>query len=117
MKKYTVQKVMKMEDKLHNMSASDLEDFLLPSMISFVVGGSITTTALTQAGALTPTSTAVVVISAAIAALGATKAARILMNDELSDNLLKKISQIYESMGEDFEKEVKNARESQQKHR
>ena len=117
MKKYTVNQVVKLVDRSRKFNLANEDDtLLLPAMVCFCVGGSIFTTTLTQGSALgVQAETIFVVVSSAIAALGATKTAKILFNDKISANFSKKITKIYEEMGYDFKKEVEKEYNQQHK--
>ena len=85
-------------------------------MMCYGAGGSILATALAKGSpANLPATTLIVVVSAAIAAFGAGTTAQILFNDKISDNLYKKINDIYEKMGYDFKEEVEKAYKQQHK--
>ena len=120
MKKYTVEQVIKKEDRLRKFASSNNifndEDFIFPALLTFGVGGSALTTVLGTGASLAQVAVnPVAIISAAIAAIGASSTARILLSETISDKLYNRISAIYEEMGEDFKHEVNEERKKREK--
>ena len=109
MKEYSVKQVIRMENRLQKFTSNTAyEDFLLPALIMFGVGGSIATVALNpQLNGGAANTDVSVITGAAMAALGSVKTARILFHDHISDRMYNKLKKIYAEMGEDFESTVK----------
>ena len=113
MKEYSVKQVVRMENKLQKFTSNtSYEDFLLPALIMFCVGGSIATVALNpQLNGGAANTDVSVITGAAMAALGSVKTARILFHEHISDRMYNKLEKIYAEQGEDFESAVKMERE------
>ena len=116
MRSYTVQQVVKLEDRFGKQLVRDEkrrendDDMIFPALLCFAIGGSGITTALAS-GQL---SAVPLVLSGACLTYGAAKVISILNNVGKSKRILKKLDKIYESLSaevkKDIEEELKNRR-------
>ena len=108
MKEYTVEKVVKLEERLRDSSQSKFreenEKALFPSMLCFGVGATVFASALGEPSLAS--STLPIIMSSAIATLGAAKTVKILSNMDKSERIHKKLDNIYATMGPEFREAV-----------
>ena len=108
MKEYTVEKVVKLEERLNNTNEIDPEmdkELLSKAIICLSVGG----TALTTMGSgITDPALLPIVVSSAITIYGFSKAKNILSNMCKSHKLRKQLERIYEQMGSEFKQQVED---------
>ena len=108
MKEYTVEKVVKLEERKNNFiqkyDERKDEELIMPALLCFAIGGSALTTALS--GEVLIDSNLPLIISSAITALSATKVVNILSNLNKSTRMYNRLEKIYETMGPEFKKEV-----------
>ena len=114
MKEYSVEKVVKLEEKAKKFDNPNIreenETALFPAMLCFGVGATVFATAIGEPSLAS--SNLPLILSSAVATLGAAKTVKILGSMDKSDRIHRKLESIYETMGPEFRQSVQEELES-----